>query len=74
MTGLDLILSLHEVCQFRSQERGPGPASKSELRRIVDQNGFHVNGKAVNTKTELEFPITSVVLFPKSKTKRCTLL
>jgi hypothetical protein len=74
MNALDLILDLHEVCQFRSQERGPGPASNSELRRILDQNGFHINGKPHKCKDTIVFPIQSLVLFPASNKRRTTLL
>lgn len=72
--GMEFILSLDEVCCFQSQERGPGRASKSELRRIIDQGGLHVNGAPIKSKDKLPHPITNVVLFPKSKKKRTTLL
>lgn len=74
MTGLDYILSLNEVCQFHSTERPPEKASKSELRRLLDQSALRINGKVVKSKDKIEFPITSVVLFPKSDKKRITIL
>lgn len=73
-TGLDCIMLLNEVCQFHSTERPPEKASKSELRRLLDQSAFRINGKIVKSKDVIEFPITSVVLFPKSETKRITIL
>ena len=74
MTGLEYILSLHEVCVFRSQERGPGPASNSELRRLLDQSALRINGQVVRTKDKVPQSIVSVVLFPKSFEKRITIL
>lgn len=74
MTALQLLLKLHEVCQFRSQERGPGPASKGELRRLVDQRAFQVNGVALKANEEVVEPVVSLVLFPKSPLRRTTLL
>lgn len=74
MTGFEYIMDLNEVCKFTSQERPPGPASKSELRRLLDQSALRINGKVVRTKDVIEFPITSVVLFPKSEKKRITIL
>jgi hypothetical protein len=74
MTGLEYILSLNEVCQFHSTERPPEKASKSELRRLLDQSSLRINGKVVRSKDEVEFPIVSVILFPKSEKKRITIL
>jgi hypothetical protein len=73
-TALQLLLSLDAVCHIRSQERPPLRASKSELRRICDQSGFHINGKAFKSKDPLPENITSVILFPKSSKRKITLL
>ena len=74
MTGLEYLLNLNKVCQFRSQERPPGTASNSELRRFLDQQALLINGVAVKAKDAVPEDINSVVLFPKSKKRRCTLL
>lgn len=74
MTGFEYAMSLHEVCTFQSQEKKIGVMSNSELRRIVDQGALRINGRPIKAKDDIEFPITSVVLFPKSDKKRCTLL
>ncbi|QBQ74751.1 hypothetical protein BcepSauron_371 [Burkholderia phage BcepSauron] len=75
MKAIDYLKSLHEVCAFQSTERrGTGPASNSELGRWLKSGALHVNGKAYGPMDKIEFPITSVVLFPKSKRSRSTLL
>lgn len=53
-----------------SKER-VGPASNGEIKRWFDQGSIHVNGKAVGWREEVDYPITSYVLFPKGD--RCTL-
>jgi hypothetical protein len=74
MTGLQYILTLHEVCQFRSTERKPGPCSNSELRRLLDQGALRLNGQIVRSKDYIPLPITSAVLFPKKPDSRITIL
>ena len=75
MTGIQYLRSLHEVCCFQSTEkRGTGPASNSELGRWLKSKSLHVNGKAIAPGDKIEYPVVSVVLFPKSKTARTTLL
>lgn len=74
MTGIQYLRSLHEVCRFQSTERGAGVASGSELNRWLKSHVLHVNGKAIGPTEKINFPITSVVLFPSSSKRRCTLL
>jgi hypothetical protein len=74
MTGIQYLLSLHEVCCFQSQDRQCGKATNGELRRFMASKALHVNGRAIGPQDQIEFPITSVVLFPSSKNKRTTLL
>lgn len=75
MNCFEYLLSLHEVCCFQTIEgQKYGPASKSELRRWLKNSVLHLNGKAVKDTDELPVPIHSVVLFPKNRNKRCTLL
>lgn len=74
MTCMQYLRSLHEVCCFQSQEKGPGPASGSELGRFLKSKSLLINGKAVGPQDPIPLPITSVVLFPNSKRKRVTLL
>jgi hypothetical protein len=72
MRALDYVLSMHEVCRFRSMERPPGEASGSELRRLVDQKAFEINGKRPTCNEEIELPVTSFIAFPKKR--RTTIL
>jgi len=74
ISAIQFLRSLHEVCRFSSQERGPGPASGSELGRWLKSGSLHVNGRALKPEDELPLPVQSVVLFPSSKKRRCTLL
>jgi hypothetical protein len=74
MTGIQYLRTLHEVCAFQSQERGPGVASGSELGRWLKSKSLHINGKPIGPQDPIPFPITNVVLFPNSKRRRCTLL
>lgn len=74
MTGFEYALSLHEVCKFQSQEKKIGLMSNTELRRKMDEGAWRINGRVVKAKDKIVFPITSVVLFPKSDKKRITIL
>lgn len=74
MTAYELMLSLHEVCQFRSTSRKPAVASNSELRRMLDEKAVRINGKALAAKDNIEFPITSIVMFKNKPDSRITLL
>lgn len=73
MTGLELLKGLHEVCQFQSKEGAKiGKASNSELRRWLQQGAVEVNGHKLGWDEVIDFPIMSLVMFPKKH--RTTLL
>jgi hypothetical protein len=74
MTGIQYLKSLHEICAFQSHHHGTGKASNSELTRWLRDKSLRINGKPIGPTEPIPFPITSVVLFPKSREKRCTLL
>jgi hypothetical protein len=74
MTGIQYLRSLHEVCQFQSQERRIGAATNSELGRWLKSKALHINGHPIAPTEQIEFPIVSVVLFPASTKRRCTIL
>jgi hypothetical protein len=74
MTGIQYIRSLHEVCVFQTTERGVGPATNSELTRLLKSKALHINGQAIAPTDKIPHPIKSVVLFPNSRKKRTTLL
>ena len=74
MTGLSFLLSLHEVCIFQTREgKKTGKASNSELRRWLQNKAVLVNGEALDWNEEMDFPVFSMVLFPKAE-GRVTLL
>lgn len=71
--------SLHEICHFTSIEKkvrtipaqGDQPAhntmeaSASELKRWLQQGAVVINGEKVAWDEPMDFPIHSVVIFPK---------
>lgn len=73
MKALDWLKSIHSTCRFMSIETPGKVASNSELQRWIDQGSVLVNAERLDKKEEIDFPIISVVLFPKSQTRRCTL-
>ena len=79
MTALSYMVSIHS---FRSTpERKTGfwsheqnrVASNSEIRRWIEQGGIVFNGEKVSPTEMLDFPIHSVIMFPKSDKRRITL-
>jgi hypothetical protein len=67
MTAFDFLLSLHENwCYFQTREGAKvGAASNNELRRWLKNGAVVINGIKVSPTTAIQFPITSMVLFPK---------
>lgn len=65
--------SLHETCKFMSVETPNKVASSSELRRWIEQGSLVINSEKITPNEEMDFPIISVVMFPKSVIRRCTL-
>lgn len=74
-TALQYLLKVHHYGAggFWSTENPKAPASNSELRRWINQKCLLINDEAVTVDEVLDFPLHSVILFPKSK-KRITLL
>ena len=70
MTAWDFLKDLHTTCSFQSREKRVGVATNSELKRWIQNKALEINGEKVMYNEELDFPIFSVVLFPK---KRITL-
>ena len=48
--------------------------SNSELRRVISQGGVLVNGEVLKFDEIIDFPVYSLVFFPKSKGRRTTLV
>jgi len=60
--------ALDFLSQFRlfSRER-VGFASKSELRRWLEAGNVICNGKTLKAGDEVDFPVESLIIFPKGK-------
>lgn len=72
MTGLEFLISLRPAIPM-SVEHPCTETSNSELRRWMRDNAVGCNGKPLKATDEVLFPVTSLVLFPKSAKRRCTL-
>jgi len=64
MNAWEFLMDLNTVCHFMSRER-TGKASNSELKRWIKNQALVVNGERVKWDELIDFPIISVVLFPK---------
>jgi hypothetical protein len=66
MTAWQWLRDIHEVCHFQTREgKKVGRASSSELKRWIQNKAVIINGEPVPPEEEMDFPISSVVLFPK---------
>jgi hypothetical protein len=50
------------------------PMSNGELRRHMQQGGVLVNGEKATPDESIDFPVFSIVFFPKSSNRRTTIL
>lgn len=73
LTAKKWLIELNKSCQFVSREVPNKKASSSELQRWIEQGAILFNGERVKRDEVIDFPIISVVLFPKSERNRCTL-
>jgi len=68
MNAWEFLRDLHSVCHFRTQEGNKTKkASNSELKRWLMNKAVIVNAEPLDWDEEMDFPIHSVILFPKSK-------
>lgn len=66
MIAWNFLRELHQVCSFQSREKPrSGKASTSELKRWLQNGVLVINTEKVSWDEEIDFPIISVVLFPK---------
>lgn len=66
MNAWEFLRGLHEVCNFQTKEgKKVGKASSSELKRWIQNKALLVNGEPVEWDEQMDFPMWSVVLFPK---------
>lgn len=67
MNAWNFLRNLNEVCKFQSREgKRVGQASGSEMKRWIQNKAFIINGETVAWDEEIDFPLISVVLFPKN--------
>lgn len=57
-----------------STESPPKPVSNRELKLWCVQGSVLINGERVPVTEEIDYPVYSLVFFPKSKKKRTTLV
>jgi len=43
--------------------------SNAELRRLIQQRGVLINTEPVEISEEIDFPVFSIIFFPKGKRK-----
>lgn len=72
MNVLTYMLNLRPAIPM-SVEKPCTVASNSEIRRWLDGSMIEINGKRPKANDKMDFPVRSVVLFPKSK-RRTTLV
>lgn len=72
MTAFELIFHIGVIPM--SVEKPCTIPSKSEIRRWLDQKSVIINGLKPSSKEEVEFPITQLVFFPNSKTRKTTVI
>ena len=74
-TAFEFIKALSDKCGgFHSTERAPDKVTNSEMKRWFQKQSIHINGKSIDATSIIDLDtITSVVLFPKSKSNRITL-
>ena len=57
-----------------TKESPAQPMSNGELKRHMQQGGVLVNGERVAPDEPIDFPVFSLVFFPKSASRRTTLV
>lgn len=74
-TGWVFLMKMNKIYGgFFSRERPGTRASNSELKRWLKNKALHINGVAAVWDEEVPRDIRSVILFPKSKKARNTLV
>ena len=72
MKVIEILKLLDDWCHFNTREgRKVGPVSNSELKRWCMNKAVEINGERVNWDQEIQFPITSMILFPKNPVTIC---
>jgi hypothetical protein len=74
LTAFQALLHINQHCQFMSIEVKSEKASNSEIKRWLNQGAIHVNSQAISATDPWPPMIRSLVMFPKSPKRRCTLI
>ena len=72
-TVLEYMIGLRPAIPM-SIEKSCTPMSNGELRRHLNQGGVKINGEPVTAQEKMDFPVFSLVVFPKSPTRRTTIV
>lgn len=72
-TALQFLISLKPHLPMTMNGNKPEEPSNSEIRRWLQQNAVIINGKKPQPGDDIEFPIYSLIFFPKSQKSRCTM-
>jgi hypothetical protein len=73
MTALEFLISMRPAIPM-SAERPCTETSNGELKRWMLNNAVLINKKSVKPQDILEFPIIQSVFFPKSETRKTTVI
>lgn len=73
LTVLQYLNNLRPAIPF-SAERPCTPMSNGELRRHMLQGAVLINGERVDPNELIDFPVFSLVFFPKSINRKTTLV
>lgn len=73
MNALTYLNNLRPAIPY-SAEKPCSLASNGELRRWMDNGSVLINGERVTWNEEIDFPVCSLVFFPKSEKRKTTLI
>jgi hypothetical protein len=73
MKALDYILQLKPAIPYSTEKPGT-LASNSEIRRWITSGAIIINTERFTIDEEIDFPVFSLIFFPKSENRRTTLV
>jgi len=73
LTALQYLISLRPALPM-SAENPCTHASNSEIRRWMQQGAVLCNGERLEPNEPIDFPVFSLVFFPKSANRRTTII
>lgn len=59
---------------MRNSDNSFKPMSNADIRRLCEQKSILINGEHVSHSEPMDFPVFSLVIYPKSPNKRTTLV